>query len=142
MTEKGIFFRLARKDDYYEEITEFVESLRKEGRLVKVLKNGLALMWDLMNNKTDVLISLFPWVKDSLCDAGGNDDITSLRLEIAALRKDMHQQQGSGIRDTRDIGLPAMKGLSSAIAAPVATITAAKVASADEIADAFLSFLQ
>ena len=145
MAEKGIFFRLARKDDYYEEITKFVATLRKEGRLAKVLKNGLTLMWDLMNDRTDVLFSLFPNIKAVICEnKNGNDNIISLRHEIEALRRELREQQRQiqqGYIEPPPANYPQSKpaGYVPNITAPVAVAVAAAPMSASEIADNFLT---
>lgn len=145
MAEKGIFFRLARKDEYYAEMVQFVADLRKEGRLIRVLKQGLLLMWDLMNGNTDELLRQFPFVREAICPPLDSSDMDEMKARMARMEKLLQQQAHPMQQDTSlpppPAGYPSMKHSNTA-PAPTIAVTAAAPVSAEVIADNFLAFIQ
>src|SRR5258707_920428 len=91
MAEPAYIFRLSKKDEYREELLHIISELRARGSFSRTMRDGIRLMWDLMNGRTDILVELFPHVRDSLCPP--QDD--KLREDIAELKR-LIMQQGRG----------------------------------------------
>ena len=153
MTEKEkairqFHFVLTDKDN--PALVDHMAGLAKQKQLTDEIKIAIELLAQLKKGNRELLDTLFP----NLCEptppppppTPSNED---LMREIISLKQAMQQNppahDNSDIPDSRSTGLPAMKpaGYAPAIAAPVAVVAAAKVASAEEISDNFLNcFLQ
>ncbi len=80
MAEPAYIFRLSKKDEYRDELLHIIAELRGRAVFSRTMRDGIRLMWDLMMGRTDILLELFPHVRDSLCPP--TDD---------KLRKDMDE---------------------------------------------------
>lgn len=127
-------------------VADTVAELKQRRSFSAVVRDGIMIVKELKEGKIDLLLSLYPWVKDAILDMfpppqpPPTDDITDLKRMFQQF---MEQQQGRGIPDTRDLNLPLFKAIGGTLpAAPVAKVVDAKPMSADEIADNFMAFLQ
>lgn len=127
-------------------VAETVDELKRNRSFSAVVRDGIMIVNELRQGRVDLLLKLYPFVMDAVASLlpppqpPPSDDLTDLKRMVEQF---IQQQQGRGIPDSRDVGLPLFKAVGGKLpAAPVATVTAAKAASADEIADAFLAFLQ
>lgn len=104
----GFFFRVGKDDTLLQNIMGYFQQ-QGRGKLSRALRDGLRLFWDLSQQRTDVLIELFPFVTDAICPPQSNND--DVLREIEALRHELRQQQTTShdIPDTRNYGIPAMK---------------------------------
>jgi hypothetical protein len=55
-------------------IADIIEKLKNSRRYAAAIRDGLRLVWDLSQGKTDVLLELFPFVKQALSGNGGDDN--------------------------------------------------------------------
>ena len=53
-------------------IADKIEILKNERTFSQVIRDGIRLMWDLKQGKTDVLFELFPWVQTDVVPRVGN----------------------------------------------------------------------
>lgn len=67
-----------------ESIADIIEKLKSAKRYTAAIRDGLRLVWDLSQGKTDVLLELFPFVKTALAGDGGSNDGVS-KEDIARL---------------------------------------------------------
>jgi len=140
MAKSGYFFRVSQLDPHAEKLNKIIQNLIKQNIFSRVVRDAIRLYADLNEGHTEVLEELFPFVRTHYCNENNSDRMQKYIDE--AVRKAM-LEQGRALPDTRDHGIPAAKPYGhSAIAAPVATITAAKPLDASEIVDNFMAFLQ
>lgn len=124
---------------------EFIQFCKSKRKFASVIRSGIRLMWSLGEGDTSVLFELFPTLNSQLIHVKDlpppppAPDNSKLEREIAELKK-LILEQGSIQAPPKDY--PQLKGGHSAIAAPVAVITAAAPVSVDEIHDNFMAFLQ
>lgn len=60
-------------------IADKIEILKNERTFSQVIRDGIRLMWDLKQGKTDVLFELFPWVQSGIAPQPTNSS-TSPKL--------------------------------------------------------------
>lgn len=72
----------ARDDDLL--LAETIDALKRTRSFSSAIRDGLNLIVDLRQGKTDLLFRLFPWVADAL--KGKTEDIASLKHEIERLQ--------------------------------------------------------
>lgn len=102
-------------------VAETIDTLKKQRKYQRAIFQGIQLIASLWEGRVDVLLTMFPWIADTICqNAPPTDDINDLRREIEALRKDLRQQQSrplsnAEIPDTRNYGIPAMKQSGSGV---------------------------
>jgi hypothetical protein len=65
-SRKMVKFWLDMKHADQQEISVIVEDLRQRRQLARTIRDGIRLVCDLRAGKIDVLMELFPWVKDAL----------------------------------------------------------------------------
>jgi hypothetical protein len=105
-----------------ESIADIIEKLKNARKYSAAIRDGLRLIWDLSQGKTDVLLELFPFVKTALA-SGANDNgggISKADLdELAALIKESKQEPPLAASGLQPIGgLKPLGGLKP-IAPPV-----------------------
>jgi hypothetical protein len=133
-------------------VAEAIDELKKQRKYQRAIFQGIQLIASLWEGRVDVLLTMFPWVADVICQgAPPKDDMDELKARLARMENMLQQQQKQQQRPLSDPtlpqsppGYPAMKpaGYVPNIAAPVAVVAEAKVATADEICDNFMAFLQ
>lgn len=149
-SEKGVgmarkridfFLDMVKKDDRV--VSRIIKNLKKERAFSQAVKDGIMVINELRQGKIDLLLKLHPWIVDKIHQqfpppAPSNDEL------IEQFRQ-MLEQQGRALPDTRDGGFPAMmpanQAAKPALPAPVIK-QAAVAASADEISSNFLAFIQ
>lgn len=141
-------FSLSTRDEHFDDLKTICDWLKGQGDLSEFIRESIRLRADLLRGSTAVLDEQFPFVKrpvetPSPASSGGSDEMLTLLKTIDKKLDRREQQQGGDILDIRQNGFPAFapapKGLP---AAPVAAVTVAKAASAEEICDNFMAFLQ
>ena len=132
-------------------VAETIDALKKQRKYQRAIFQGIQLIASLWEGRVDVLLTMFPWVADTICqNAPPNNDIEDMKAQLARMETLLKQQQLRPIQSDPTLpqpppGYPAMKpaGYAPAIAAPVAVVAAAAIPDASEIADNFLNcFLQ
>lgn len=127
-------------------VAETINALKKQRKYQRAIFQGIQLIASLWEGRVDVLLTMFPWVADVICqNAAPKGDIDELKERLARMEKLLQQRQiQQGYIEPPPANYPQSKpaGYTPAIPPPVAAITTAKAASADEIADNFLAFLQ
>lgn len=93
-----------------ESIADIIEKLKNTRRYTEAVRSGLRLFWDLSQGKTDVLLELFPFVKQALGNGGG-DDSGGLRDEIAELKALIQEGRIEPIAPPAPTGLKPLGGL-------------------------------
>jgi hypothetical protein len=89
-----------------------VAHLRAKKQFSKVTKDGIALVWDLMNGNIDELLKQFPFVQEAMCQRtppppADNDDILKELEEIKLLIQDRPAADGGAIQSgPRPIAAP------------------------------------
>jgi len=83
------FWLDVEKDAEYE-LAETIDELKQQRRFSETIRDGIRLICDLREGRTDSLYELFPWVK---IENGGTPD-QSLQQEIESLRQLLLAQQG------------------------------------------------
>jgi len=90
---KQFIFWLNLEDESEYAIAETIEDLKDRRQFSKSIRDGLRLIVDLSQGRTDVLRELFPSILDDInsppSSAGGNNDPTSSKSEIDALRDEI-----------------------------------------------------
>jgi hypothetical protein len=66
-------------------LADNIELLKNEKSFAKTVRDGIRLIIDLRNGKTDTLFELFPWVKDKLLQ--GAPEQNSLHLQLERLER-------------------------------------------------------
>lgn len=105
----SVFWTKAELDDGWNEIVTF---LRKKKQFSKVVKDGIALVYDLMNGNTDELLRQFPFVREAICPPEPKDDsdLDKIADKVAArLEGKLQHNAAFEIPDSRNAGFPAMK---------------------------------
>lgn len=101
MAEPASIFRLSKKDEHREELVGIIADLKGRGVFSRVMRDGIRLMWDLSLGNTNVLLELFPHIRDSLCpppDDKVREDIADLkRMIIEQGRADNFQGSSNGL---------------------------------------------
>lgn len=123
-------------------LAEVIGLWKSKRQFSEIVKNGLRLMFSLGQGHTDVLFELFPQLETQLTAKYApppTPDNSELQRQIADLKM-IILQQGNIQAPPKDY--PQSKSVGGHVAAPVATLTAAKPATADEICDNFMSFIQ
>jgi hypothetical protein len=130
------FWLNADKDDELI-VAEKVDELKRKRSFSSVLRDGIMIVSELRDGKTDLLFKLYPWVaeavKQSAPSAPDNGD---LERQIADLKRIILQQGGIAAPPS---DYPVMK---PPAAPPKVETKAAPVADASTIADNFLMFIQ
>lgn len=113
------------------ETLEIIEAMKSKRTFRGSVIIGLKIVWELRQGRVDTLLAEFPNVRDLLQVRQPPPD-DGLRDEIRELKRMMLEQGGAVIQPQSVI-------MKSAIAPPVAVVTAAVAMDADAIADNFLS---
>jgi hypothetical protein len=74
-------------------IAEILEYSRKNRQLTTIIRDGVRLIYDLRQGKTDVLLEMFPWVKTALTEAE-KPATTAIQHQLDRLEQ-LILQQGS-----------------------------------------------
>lgn len=129
-----------RSEDHvvYELINKLKKPSKGQGQFTRAIREGLRLWTSLRDGQVDVLLELFPWVREAItksspapiANGGGQLD------EIKGMLEMLTAQQTTGGYLLKS-ALPAKP-----LPLPVAEIKQAAVVSADTIADNFLSMFQ
>jgi len=131
-------------------VADTIDDLRKQRKYQRAVFQGIQLIASLWEGRVDVLLTMFPWVADTICqNVPPKSDIEDMKAQLARMETLLKQQQSRPIQSDPTLpqpppGYPAMKpaGYAPNIAAPVAVVADAKPASAEEICDNFMAFLQ
>lgn len=77
-------------------VADTIEMLKNERSFASTVRDGIMLINELRQGKTDLLLKLFPWIVDALRPAAGESDGHSddLKREIQALREAVLAQGG------------------------------------------------
>ena len=142
MAKSGYFFRVSALDQHADKLNKIIRDLIAKNIFSRVVRDAIRLYADLNEGHTAVLEELFPFVRTHYCNE--NDPDTIRKIIHEELSSALQEKQGRALPDGRSQGFPLMSPEPKGIpAAPVAVITDAKVASAEEISDNFLNcFLQ
>ncbi|MEP6988928.1 MAG: hypothetical protein ABI970_25220 [Chloroflexota bacterium] len=133
-----------RQEDWqvYELIGKLKKPVKGQGQFTRAIREGLRLWASLREGQVDVLLELFPWVREALAKSmpvptvsgveGGQLDEIKGMLEMLTA-----QQTGSGylLKSTGGSAKPLP-------APPIVEIKQVSAVSADTIADNFLSMFQ
>ena len=120
-------------------VAETIDVLKKQRKFQRAIFQGIQLIASLWDGRVDVLLTMFPWVADVICqNSTSNDDINEMKARLERMERLLQQQSSSSnIPDTREYGIPAMKSSKSSAPAPV--INAAAIPSASAITDNFMA---
>lgn len=78
-----------------EAIADQIEHLKSNRSFTETIRNGIRLIVNLSNGKTDVLLELYPWVQTKLQSSSGSNDNGDIKREIANLQSLILQQSSS-----------------------------------------------
>ncbi len=123
-------------DSHVAEILDFKKSKRSE---VTTIRDGVRLIWALENNDLGVLFEMFPHLKPQVASGQGGVGGSELAKEIAAQIVLMNGTGGYTMQSV--LPTPQKPVNTPKAAAPIAVIQAAKVATAEEISNAFIGGL-
>jgi hypothetical protein len=115
---------ITRPDE--ESIADIIEKLKNARRYTAAVRDGLRLVWDLGQGKTDVLLELFPFVKAALAPSadGSSDSGGVSKADIERLEKLIKEaQHGPLMKEAsttglQPVGLKTLSGVKP-LAAPV-----------------------
>lgn len=125
-------------------VADTVAELKQRRSFSATVRDGIMIVNELRQGRVDLLLRLYPWVKDTIIDMlppqqpPPTDEITELKRMIERLI----EQGGRAIPDSRDNGGLLMLATPKLPPAPIAVSTKAAPVSADAIADNFLAFIQ
>ena len=77
-----------------EELAYLIVDLKHQRSFAKTVRDGIWLVWDLSQGKTDALLELFPWVAEHFQGAAGGNELTAdqvreiVRLEAGEVAAD------------------------------------------------------
>jgi hypothetical protein len=127
-------------------VADTVAGLKQQRSFSSTVRDGIMIVNELRQGKIDLLLKLYPFVMDAITalipppEPPPMPDNADL---IEQFRRMLEQQQGRGIADSRDVGLPLFKAIGGTLPAlPKAEIKAAALPDASTIADDFLAFIQ
>lgn len=127
-------------------VAETIDDLKQRRSFSAVVRDGIMIVNELREGRVDLLLKLFPFVKDAIADMLPPPPAppTPDNADLIEQFRQMLEQQGRVIPDTRDGGFPAMMPTNQAAKAalPAPVIKQAVAASADDIASNFLAFIQ
>lgn len=71
-------------------VADTIEALKNERSFTSVVRDGIMLVSELRQGKTDLLLKLFPWIQDALApapagDTGGDDILRRIERRLDAL---------------------------------------------------------
>lgn len=116
------------------ETLEIIEAMKSKRTFRGSVIIGLKIVWELRQGRVETLLAEFPNVRDLLQVKQPPPD-DGLRDEIRELKRMMLEQGGAVIQPQSVI-------MKSVVDAPAPVVQAATVASADDIANNFLSMFQ
>jgi len=73
-------------------LAEILENSRTQRQFTGIIRDGIRLIFDLRQGKTDVLLELFPWVKASLSESEKATSNTALHHQLERLEQLILQQ--------------------------------------------------
>jgi hypothetical protein len=117
------FFWLNMEKSDEESVADIIERLKTARRYTAAVRDGLRLVWDLSQGKTDVLLELFPWVATKFAtSSGGTDSGGVSKAELEQMLKKMlkEAQNGPLMKEAAPAGLKPLGGLSQIAAKPLA----------------------
>lgn len=78
-------------------VADTIEVLKNERSFASTVRDGIMLINELRQGKTDLLLKLFPWIVEALRPAAGESDANTddLKHEIQALREAVLAQGGN-----------------------------------------------
>lgn len=125
-------------------VAETIDDLKKERKFQRAIFQGIQLIASLWEGRVDVLLSMFPWVADTINQNSPppKPDNSELERQIADLKMIILQQ---GFIQAPPKDYPQSKSIGDHVsipAAPAANVQAAKALDAGEIVDNFMAFLQ
>lgn len=94
---KFTFWLDVEKTDEYD-LAEQIDELKQQRRFSQTIRDGIRLICDLREGRTDSLFELFPWLKAEVLAANGAEPERSLQHEIQSLRQLLLAQQGAPAR--------------------------------------------
>jgi len=69
-----------------EDLAYLIVDLKRQRSFAKTVRDGIWLVWDLSQGKTDALLELFPWVAEHFQGATGGNELTAEQVrEIVRL---------------------------------------------------------
>ena len=108
-------FQLDLNNPEHVEIDDIIEWLKNDRAYSPAIRDGLRLIWELRQGKTDTLLELFPFVVQAVNnnpDSGGDDD-DDLRSDIRVLQRQLadltvmsHAPEGMLIAAQDQVGIP------------------------------------
>ncbi len=114
------------------ELAERIKELKKVRLFADYVRNGLRLMIDLSEKKTDVLLELFPWIADTFKAQPQAASSTDIERQIQYLQQLILANAGVG-NETQ----------AAAVRQPsAAPVVKAAVVDTDAMFDDFMSFIQ
>jgi hypothetical protein len=110
---------LLKQDEW--ELLQVIETLKRQRLFTKAVRDGIWLIWDLSQGRTEALLELFPWVAEHFCGTGSNgltaDQVREIvRLEAGEITANV---ETSGITPTLVSGnLRALAGSNALLLGP------------------------
>ncbi len=142
-------FQLDIHKDLESWLHEWIPILTQQRKFSQYVRDGLRLMIDLSAGNVDVLIELFPWVSEKIAAGQGsqsppnNNELDEIKGMLEHLLAQQKADNGYHLASLPVDSKQLSSGQNSLAApknvAPVAEIKVAVAASADTIADNFLS---
>jgi hypothetical protein len=81
---------LLKPDEW--ELLQLIEALKKQRLFAKTVRDGIRLIYDLSQGKTDVLEELFPWVLDPVAEPrSSSDDNGRIFNELTEMRREFEE---------------------------------------------------
>jgi len=126
-------FWLNSNDDDDLAIADLIGALKRQRLFQQSIRDGLRLVWDLRAGRTDVLLELFPGIREALPQVSAGETMNAMLRELSEIKA--HMNAGGGVMPIPKVAqdVPAARPKLQVIEAPAA--------SADDRAAAFLGSL-
>lgn len=98
MNRKRVLFWLNTDKADEDYIASVIDELKRGRVFMRAIREGLAIVYDLMNGRLDALLHYYPWVADEIRKmSGGDDDKERLARIEQLLLYNTIEQGGNGM---------------------------------------------